>query len=136
MDYSSIKINNNFFDYLQNKQWKPSLKDFDLIANGGLHYNESMNVFKGAEKNVIFENTSVEYDSCDCGDGYGCSHGLFPVSIIFEGNPNVESEIEEDQIYLHHNGFSIWLPFEKANMQDFIDACKLLKINLNFKDSN
>lgn len=25
----------------------------------------------------------VDYDSCDCGDGYGCSHGSWPHAFIF-----------------------------------------------------
>lgn len=48
----------------------------------------------------------MSWDSCDCGDGYGCSHGSYVYEIyITNGEKVYEVEYEDgDHLYFEGNG--------------------------------
>jgi hypothetical protein len=59
--------------------WTPTPEDERFMSQEGFIKAKK----KGEEKNekVMFKNAKTQWDSCDCGDGYGCSHGSYVYSI-------------------------------------------------------
>ena len=93
---------------------------------------------EGEEKNekVMFRNVSLNWDSCDCGDGYGCSHGSYVYEIhITNGEKVYEIEYEDgDYLFFEGNGKMVKIPVAGATIYDFIRACQLCEIELTLSD--
>lgn len=87
--------------------WLPSEKDIDDDCFTKDDYDYCTEEYKKLNENVIFSNTHLNYDSCDCGDGYGCSHGswVYEISVSDQKEKIVSISVEdEDQLCIgeHH----------------------------------
>lgn len=87
-----------------------------------------------ADDEVLFKNIHVVWDSCDCGQGYGCSHPDWPFEGKFGDDPEAQFDFEDDSIRLEKGGKYITVgPTSQMTMQDFADACKIVGIQLTPK---
>lgn len=101
-------------------------------------YDKYVDDYNKKEAAVLFNNTHVEYDSCDCGEGYGCSHGGWPFRIRFLNNDKVCEGDFEDEHSLILTGTKNCIRIEdytKITMLDFVTMCELCGINLEHKYS-
>jgi len=104
----------------------------------GESYDDYVAAYNKKEAAVLFNNTYVDYDSCDCGDGYGCSHGSWPFRIRFLNNDKVCDGDFEDEHSLILTGTKNCIRIEdytKITMFDFVSICELVGINLEHKYS-
>lgn len=115
--------------------------DFPVEENavkwmGQESYDKYVKEYNEQEDKVWFSNTRVEYDSCDCGDGYGCSHGSWPFAIHFGNNDEKCKGEFEDETSLFlvgpNNHFTIG-DYTKITMNLFIDLCQMCGIILERK---
>ncbi|PTX14415.1 hypothetical protein C8N40_11180 [Pontibacter mucosus] len=84
-----------------------------------------------AESKLLFSGIHISYESCDCGDGYGCSHGSWPYEMTIKGNEGYEILFEEDGIYFRKG--NRWITYSDLNgltMADFVRACEYVGITL------
>jgi hypothetical protein len=115
--------------HLESNNWpldedSKKFMDDDSIAK----YQEACQL---AEDDVVFKGIHITWDSCDCGQGYGCSHPDWPFEGRFNDDPEVEFEFEDDSIRLSKNGKHITVgPTGKMTMQDFKTACEMIGIIL------
>lgn len=122
--------------HLENQEW-PLPKDYKTYMDedaASSHRKE----YQVAEDAVIWEGIHVSFDSCDCGDGYGCSHGSWPFEGKFHDDPDASFEWDDDSLYFEKNGKHVRVgPTDKMTMQDFKMACDVLGIKLTpRKESN
>lgn len=93
---------------------------------------------KDAEKQnekVMFKNISLDWDSCDCGDGYGCSHG----SWVYEININNQDkshtlEIDDSGIIAYNEKRQSMIPCNDVSIYDFYRMCEIVGIKLELSD--
>ena len=119
---------------LENTAWMPS--DVDLSYMGKGSYKNAMDMYNLAESKVLFKNVSLNWDSCDCGDGYGCSHGSFVYQIdIFSNEKNIHIEYTDgDSLEFGNEGNYCKIPTDGATIFDFIRMCEICKIELELSD--
>ena len=119
---------------LENTGWMPSETDIKYMGEESY----KLAVEEGNLKNskVMFKNVSLSWDSCDCGDGYGCSHGSYVYEInITNGDKVYEVEYEDgDHLCFEGNGKMVKIPVAGATIYDFIRACELCEIELELSD--
>ena len=78
---------------------------------------------------------SLQWDSCDCGDGYGCSHGSYVYEIHIKNDDKTHMlDVESDYISFQNNGRYACLPIPDVTVFDFIRICQLCEIELEFSD--
>lgn len=119
---------------LQNTGWMPSEEDRKYMDE--VNYNYAIEECKLKNSKVIFKNVSLSWDSCDCGDGYGCSHGsyVYDIDIINDDKIyNIEYE-DGDHLFFEGNGKMVKIPVAGATIYDFIRACELCEIELELSD--
>lgn len=124
--------------HLMNHEYYPN-EDYskymsaDEIAKMTITYNQ-------AEKDVLFDGAVVRWDSCDCGDGYGCSHGSWPYEIRFTYLDKHGIDFVDDGLEFSGPKGSISIStLEGFTMGDFVRFCQLCGIELKPKtqiDSN
>ena len=121
-------------DHLCNNQWKPDNQKSRYTSQE--NYEEAVKNYEDAQKKVMFKNIYVQFESCDCGGEYGCSHAAFPFKIIFENNKeDVEALFEDDGFYLQNeNGFVKFENEKGVTMGKFITACWLIGIKLELTE--
>jgi hypothetical protein len=119
-------------EYLSNREWFPSLEFMSQES-----YDEQMKIYKEAESRVVFKNTYVDYESCDCGDGYGCSHEPWPYEIcVFDEDRKhtVNRIVYEDgeQLFIEGKIHCATLNkiYTELTLGDFYDFCKLVGITI------
>lgn len=84
-----------------------------------------------SESDVIWRGIHIVWDSCDCGQGYGCSHPDWPFEGRFGDDPEAKFDFEDDSILLTKDGKHITIgPTDKMTMQDFKSACDIVGITL------
>lgn len=93
MDKSKLLFNEA---YLENQGWYPA--DIEKQWMSEEDYNEAVRKYNEAEKEILYSNLILHWDSCDCGDGYGCSHG----SWVYEITNDLKQKIE-----FYDDGFAI-----------------------------
>lgn len=121
--------------------WKPTEDMIDEEFISREDYEAMLHDYNVANEKVIFSNTYLEWDSCDCGDGYGCSHGswIYSLSIINDGK-RMEADIEDGEYLMIENGKKgddyrcISLPIDSISIGDFYRACQLMGIELEFTE--
>ena len=119
---------------LSNTGWLPSEKDKSFMGQDS--YDAAIEEHNLANEKVLFKNVSLQWDSCDCGDGYGCSHGSFVYEIsIFSGGKNIDIDITDgDSLEFYNEGNYCKIPIVGATVFDFIRMCQICEIELEFSD--
>lgn len=126
-------------DYLSNNQWIPDKEKPTYMTQE--EYDGWVNEYNIADAKVMFKNTQVLFESCDCGGDYGCSHPPYPYQIVFKDASDVESFFEDDGFYLQSpKGFVKFDNEKDVTMGHFTTACELIGINLirveNYGENN
>lgn len=119
---------------LENVGWMPTDSDKEYMTEDNYRFAVEEYNLKNAK--VIFKNVSLHWDSCDCGDGYGCSHGSYVYELRIKNEDKVyEVEYEDfDHLCFEGNGKRVKIPVAGATIYDFIRACELCEIELAFSD--
>lgn len=119
---------------LQNTGWMPSKKDISYM--GEESYNLAVEECNLKNAKVIFNNVLLHWDSCDCGDGYGCPHGSYvcDIEIISKGEKIAVEYTDGDCLEFYNDGKCARIPTEGATIYDFFRACELCEIELEFSD--
>lgn len=114
--------------------WLPSESDLDYMPIE--EYNLSVEEFNSQNSKVLFTNIRLDWDSCDCGEGYGCSHGswVYQLTIINDKDKTEIDYVDGDALEFYNNGKSSRIPTENATVYDFIRNCEMCDINLEFSD--
>jgi hypothetical protein len=88
---------------------------------------------------VLFKGIRVDWDSCDCGDGYGCSHGSWPYQIVVMAARDLTIYFEEDNLLFERkiDGAHTYmnLPVKRMTIGDFARACEIMGVALEFKNN-
>ena len=102
------------------------LKEYDELL-----YNDELIKYETLKNGTIFCNIIADWDSCDCGDGYGCSHGswIYQLRVLTETDVHTIEIEDEDCLYVE----TLKIPL-KATIGDFYRACQLCDIQLEFTD--
>jgi len=99
-------------------------------------YDKFDKEYKAKEDAVLFTNTRVEYDSCDCGGEYGCSHGSWPITIHFGNNPeSCKGDFEDETtlvLYGTKNAVTVH-DYTKITIGQFVEICDIVGIVLHIK---
>lgn len=122
--------------------WYPSESDVNDEFLTRLDFDIAMEEYKKANEKVIFSNTYLCWDSCDCGDGYGCSHGswVYSVGILTDNKENIEFDIYDEDLLNVNNGKrgsdykELNLPIGLITVGDFWRATQLMGVELKFTD--
>jgi len=118
---------------LQKTGWIPSEQDRKFMDDD----NYELAKKEAEEKNakVMFTNVILQWDSCDCGDGYGCSHGSYVYEILIKNEDKTHKiDMEEDFICFQNNGFYGCLPIATSTIFDFYRMCQLTEIQIELSD--
>lgn len=80
------------WEAVMNHEYPPMVYEDDEFPEATLSQQIA---YDDADAKVCLENVFVNYDSCDCGDGYGCSHGSWPIEVKVNG---VTLDIEDSDL--------------------------------------
>lgn len=137
-----INVYNIPFDYalLDSKAFKPDIKDIEIF--GEEQYQKALDEYNEMMGKELFKNVYVNYESCDCGGGYPCSHGDYPVEIyVGAENASIDGENKphhfeiEDEIYSSRYtpvSYEAHLP---KTIGEFIDDCYRAGMNLLWSEA-
>ena len=119
---------------LGNTGWMPSESDIKYM--GEESYKLAVEEWNLINAKVLFKNVSLQWDSCDCGDGYGCSHGSYVYEInIFSKGKNITIEYTDgDSLEFYNEGKYCKIPTAGATIFDFIRMCEICEIELELSD--
>ena len=119
---------------LENTGWMPSEKDIRYM--GEESYKLAIEECNLKNAKVLFKNVSLQWDSCDCGDGYGCSHGSYVYEInIFSKGKNITIEYTDgDSLEFYNEGKYCKIPTSGATIFDFVRMCEICEIELELSD--
>jgi hypothetical protein len=119
---------------LQNTGWMLSKKDISYM--GEESYKLAIEECNLKNAKVLFKNVSLQWDSCDCGDGYGCSHGSYVYEInIFSNGKNITIEYTDgDSLEFYNEGKYCKIPTAGSTIFDFIRMCEICEIELELSD--
>lgn len=119
---------------LENTGWIPSENDKKYMDEK----NYILAIEEANKKNakVLFKNISLQWDSCDCGDGYGCSHGSYVYDIdIINGDKRINVEYTDgDSLEFYNEGKYCKIPTAGATIFDFMRMCQICEIELELTD--
>lgn len=99
-------------DHLSNNGWMPDKEKPAYMKQE--EYDKWVEDYKIAEAKVMFKNTNVQFESCECGGDYGCSHAPYPYKITFMDDKEIESIFEDDGFYLQSKK---WFVKKQKNMR-------------------
>lgn len=120
-------------DYLHNNAWFPEKEKPKYVSQE--EYDKCVQEYDLAERKVLFKNTHVQFESCECGGEYGCSHKPYPYLIKFDNNEDIEALFEDYGFYIQNKKGYIRFDNEKeVSIGHFIVACELLGIKLEMTD--
>ena len=119
---------------LENTGWIPSESDIKYM--GEENYKLAVEECNFKNSKVMFKNVSLDWDSCDCGDGYGCSHGSYVYELhITNGEKRHDIEYTDgDCLEFYNAGKCARIPTAGATIYDFYRACELCEIELELSD--
>lgn len=124
------------FDFSQLWNWRHVPFSIHYGKEFQDEYHRDLKEYEDAQRKVLFSNTFIEYESCDCSE-YGCSHGSWPYNIIVtNGFSRFSIHIDEydDKITFEFengkNSMSITKLKNEWMLGCFIDCCKLMDIEL------
>ncbi len=127
------------FKYLQN--WKYPISEEEKKHFEPDEILEQENAYNEAETALMYDNLQLHWDSCDCGDGYGCNHPDW-VYEITNGEEGQTIEMQDDGmcICVEHgeepeNGFrqsrDITTSDLDFSMADFERLCSIVGFKLS-----
>jgi hypothetical protein len=119
---------------LENTGWMPS--DIEKQRMDEKVYTSYVEEANAKNAKVIFKNISLQWDSCDCGDGYGCSHGSYVYDINIKNTDKTHSVeyTDGDSLEFFNNGQYCKIPSGCATIYDFIRMCQICEIELELSD--
>lgn len=114
--------------------WLPSEEDLKYMPQEA--YDESVKEYEETNSKVLFKNIRLDWDSCDCGDCYGCSHGswVYQLTVLNEKDKIEIDVVDGDSLEFYNNGKGGRIPTENATVYDFFRMCEICEINLEFSD--
>jgi hypothetical protein len=119
---------------LENTGWIPSESDKKYMNEE----NYRLAIDEGNAKNekVLFKNIRLDWDSCDCGDGYGCSHGsyVYGINIVNDDKKICVEYTDGDTLEFYNNGIYCKIPTAGVSVYDFIRMCQICEIELELSD--
>jgi hypothetical protein len=113
--------------------WIPSKSDKSYLDDDSF----AKVVKEGEEKNakVLFKNVSLNWDSCDCGDGFGCSHGNWVYEIDITNDDKTHTlEMDDSGIIAYNEKRQAMIPEKESTIYDFYRMCELVGIKLELSD--
>lgn len=94
-------------------------------------YKEYSALTKAAQDKVLYSNARCNWDSCDCGDGYGCSHGSWVYEIKFNNHEKARIEFVDDGLcFCGDSGEELSISHQDFTIADFERFCELCGIKL------
>jgi len=137
MDFFKIPFDTNDLSRMDmNQLWLPAESDKEIMSQS--IYDEQVEKYYKAKSELLFTNVKVNYDSCDCGGGYPCSHKDWAFEI--EVHDKVKNKvhiisIDDDQTLIFpHDRYELVVYFKNDfTYADFIEFCKMCGINLESK---
>lgn len=119
---------------LENTGWMPSKEDVRYM--GEESYKLAVEKCNLKNEKVIFKNVKLNWDSCDCGDGYGCSHGsyVYEINIVNKDKTHTVEYTDGDSLEFINNTIYCRIPSVGVTIHDFIRMCELCEIELEFSD--
>jgi hypothetical protein len=118
---------------IANTGWIPTDLDKQYMDNESI----DKSIKEGVEKNakVLFKNVSLSWDSCDCGDGFGCPHGNYVYEIdITNGDKTHTLEMDDSGIIAYNERNQASIPEKESTIYDFYRMCELVGIKLELSD--
>lgn len=114
--------------------WCPSESDEEYYLTKK-EYEQAILDYRKANEKVIFKNVSLDWDSCDCCDGY-CSHGSYVYAIeIFSNGKKVSVDIPDDEcLEFSNNKKYVQIPKNNITVFDFIRMCEICEIELELSE--
>ena len=113
--------------------WIPSESDKKYMSDDSF----AKAVEEGNEKNakVLFKNIFLNWDSCDCGDGFPCSHRNWVYQIYITNEEKKHTlEMEDSIINACNEGRQAMIPNNESTIYDFYRMCELVGIKLELSD--
>ncbi len=115
--------------------WEPKEDNFKYIGDDP--FQEAMVEYLKANEKVCFKNVHLSWETCDCGDGYGCSHPdwVDEIDITDENGTHTVDVQDEDSLYFENKitGKTAVIPLT-ASVGDFHRACVMCGIELELTD--
>jgi hypothetical protein len=134
-DLSKIPFDLSNLDLIDGYIWSPV--EEDKLHMSQLAFDEAIDLAKKRREKLLFSNTFVNYDSCDCGGDYPCDHGDFPYEIEVKNSSGeiiTVIEIDGDALDFQSIDCSINIVgLKNFTYADFARFCKLCGITLESK---
>jgi hypothetical protein len=137
IDFDMVSMDLNDLDAINSNIWFPSETDKEYMSQSA--FDDELRKANTKKVNLIFSNIRINYDSCDCGEGWGCSHGRWPYQIIVsdgEKEPHViEIENQDSLAYSRYVNLVTKeiVPYYKKDSK-LVIASILRKIFLTYGD--
>ena len=115
--------------------WCPTESDKGVMSQES--YDRAIVDFKVANALVLFKNVALQWESCDCGGEYGCSHGsyVFELKIITPDKTYTVDYEDYETLYFIGNDNKAAIPVVSGTtVYDFVRACELCEIELQYSD--
>lgn len=124
------EVRNKPFDWdlLQNPKWLPSETEKKWMGD---EYDKAVKEYEEAEAKVLYKNIYLQWESCDCGGGYGCSHGSWVYEAYMhncEGKPFID--VQDDGFHIQGSNLVFIEDYGKITIGDFEDACRIAGVEL------
>ena len=112
--------------------WIPSESDKAYMDNDSF----TKAVQEGTEKNakVLFKNIALNWESCDCGDGFYCSHGNWVYGIDITNEDKKHALEMYDGIAAYNEDKQAMIPSKGSTIYDFYRMCELVGIKLELSN--
>lgn len=133
MHFFKIPFDVNKLELIDNNIWCPAKEDKQYMTQSA--FDEALDEHDKKKKQLYFNNVSVNYESCDCNEGYGCSHLDWPYEIEVNDKINNITHLitidGNDSLIFNYGKTDISINgLESFTYGDFIRFCKLCNINL------
>jgi len=113
--------------------WMPSEDDKKYIDENS--WQKAVKEYEEANEKVMFNNVSLQWDSCDCGDGYGCSHGSYVYEILISNEDKTHKvDVDDSGLSFYNDQKQSCIPMYGSTIYDFYRACELVDIKLQLSD--
>lgn len=113
--------------------WPPSEDDKKWMPLE--EWEQAINDYKDKNSKVIFSNIRLNWESCDCGDGYGCNHKdwVYEIDVLNGDKKNTIHFEDGERLLFEKDSIDFSLP-RNCTVGDFYRACQLSGIELQFTE--